>query len=325
MKGITHFLTGIALATLFPEVTNAGVNGSLLPVVGGVGALLPDTLDFKFVQYWEQYDIELDPGLQPNAEQLVETIADVIQSTYTSGRSVHLRAHTLQLGVDAWLRYTFEFSPSENLITVHVGPRVTTDQKITGGTHEILQTATRHLKVPMHIPYQRTYDIDIFQGPSFLFSRQDDAVNIQFLDWHHRWTHSLLIAPIVGFVIACLVALVFNDAKAGQWAWILCTIGYCAHVLQDQMGRMGCNLWWPLTKKRKSGLSLFRSGDFLPNSLTVILSLLLILYNLDRYGQASYLSGSLYWGIIAGCTVFILIVSYLLQHRITATDANQNP
>ena len=51
MKSIAHFLTGIAIATLFPEVVHRAAEGSLLPVLGGIAGVLPDTLDFKFVRY----------------------------------------------------------------------------------------------------------------------------------------------------------------------------------------------------------------------------------------------------------------------------------
>lgn len=51
MKGIAHFITGVAIATLFPEVVGRAAEGSLLPVLGGIAGLLPDTLDFKFVRY----------------------------------------------------------------------------------------------------------------------------------------------------------------------------------------------------------------------------------------------------------------------------------
>jgi hypothetical protein len=51
VKGIAHFITGIAIATFFPEVARAGALGSLLPVLGGIAGILPDTLDFKFGRY----------------------------------------------------------------------------------------------------------------------------------------------------------------------------------------------------------------------------------------------------------------------------------
>jgi hypothetical protein len=34
MKGIAHFITGVAIATFFPEATQPTGEGSLLPVLG---------------------------------------------------------------------------------------------------------------------------------------------------------------------------------------------------------------------------------------------------------------------------------------------------
>jgi hypothetical protein len=75
----------------------------------------------------------------------------------------------------------------------------------------------------------------------------------------------LLVAPVVGLVMA------------------LATL---THAAQDQMGYMGCNWLFPLTKQRTMGLKLMRSGDAIPNFLTVWVSLAIILLNLDRFSNA---------------------------------------
>jgi hypothetical protein len=59
-----------------------------------------------------------------------------------------------------------------------------------------------------------------------------------------------------------------------------------SHIITDQLGFMGSNLLFPLTKKRTMGWKLFRSGDALPNLLTVWVSLAVILLNLDRFSEA---------------------------------------
>ena len=51
MKGIAHFITGVAIATMFPEVVEQAAGGSLLPVLGGIAGILPDTIDFRFTRY----------------------------------------------------------------------------------------------------------------------------------------------------------------------------------------------------------------------------------------------------------------------------------
>ena len=57
MKGIAHFVTGVALATFFPEVVQAGAQGSL-PMLGGIAGILPDTLDFKFARYFDRIELK---------------------------------------------------------------------------------------------------------------------------------------------------------------------------------------------------------------------------------------------------------------------------
>jgi len=63
MKGIAHFVTGVAVATFFPEVVyGAAQHLTFGPVLGGLAGLLPDTPDFKFVRYFERLDKEIDPA-----------------------------------------------------------------------------------------------------------------------------------------------------------------------------------------------------------------------------------------------------------------------
>jgi hypothetical protein len=59
-----------------------------------------------------------------------------------------------------------------------------------------------------------------------------------------------------------------------------------AHIVEDQLGFMGSNLWFPVTQKRTMGLKLLRSGDATPNFLAVWVSLAVILLNLDRFSAS---------------------------------------
>ncbi len=75
----------------------------------------------------------------------------------------------------------------------------------------------------------------------------------------------------------------------------------------DQMGFMGCNFFFPLTRERTKGLGLFRSGDALPNLLAVWLSLTVILLNLDRFSAEPLLPVVPYLlvAIAAPCLLFV--------------------
>ena len=67
MKGLTHFLSGVALASFIPAATklaNSNVASSYILVLGGLFGILPDTLDFKFGQFMSgvEYYIDADPN-----------------------------------------------------------------------------------------------------------------------------------------------------------------------------------------------------------------------------------------------------------------------
>jgi membrane-bound metal-dependent hydrolase YbcI (DUF457 family) len=132
----------------------------------------------------------------------------------------------------------------------------------------------------VHAPILHTYDgeitIDIFSGPSLTFERVGDEVRVTFLRWHRAWSHSLFMALVLGaagWLVAPAVGLVMALATL-------------IHAAQDQMGYMGCNWLFPFARERTAGLKFMRSGDAIPNFLTVWVSLAIILLNLDRFSTA---------------------------------------
>lgn len=290
MKGISHFLTGVAVATFFPEVVSHAAHGLAFgPVLGGIAGLLPDTLDFRFVRYFERVDEEIDPGQrvaqpgqpeQPDPQAIAERIAGAMNRAYETGQRVKIRIHTVRLGADLWRQMCLIFDRPRNDVVVRMGPVVTTGQIPLAGS-EIPGLGTG--RAPVKAPILHTYDdeviIDIFSGPSLAFDRQDNAVRVTFLPWHRAWTHSFLVALLVGaagLAISPIVGLVM-------------ALAVLAHIVTDQLGFMGSNLLFPITKRRTMGWKLFRSGDALPNFMSVWISMALILLNLDRFSSAPIL------------------------------------
>ncbi|MGC9358172.1 MAG: metal-dependent hydrolase, partial [Anaerolineae bacterium] len=305
MKGIAHFITGIALATFFPEVVQAGAGGSLMPVLGGVGGILPDTLDFKFARYFERYDLEIDPGVDPDPEAIADALIDVMREAYESGEPRKVMTHTIRLGADLWREYAIRFDSETDEIAVRVGPLVNTGQVPYAGTEpEGAPEVRRRLALPLIQTYSDEYKINIFSGPSFRFERDGDALNVHFLDWHRRWSHSLLLAGALGLLTGLLL---------GKWAGLVTALGFAGHILEDQIGYMGSNLLWPLTKKRVPGLGLIHSGDAIPNFLTVWTSMALILFNLDRFSRTPHLPQSLYLVLALGLPWLVFGGVYLWQ------------
>ncbi len=75
MRGLTHFVSGMAMATFFPELVNDLLMGNLLPIVAAASAYLPDYLDFKFRRIVEKWDYEIDPApLDPRRNVSPKTI-----------------------------------------------------------------------------------------------------------------------------------------------------------------------------------------------------------------------------------------------------------
>ncbi len=324
MKGISHFITGVAMATFFPEVVRQAEVGVLLPMLGGIGGILPDTLDFKFARYWEKFDVEIDPGLEPDANAIADTLVTAMREAYTTGKDCNLIAHTIRLGPDLWREYTIRFNPEAGEIAVKVGPVVNTGQVPYAGTEPPgAVEAVRKIGVPMVHTYSDTYRVNIFSGPTFRFAREGDKLVVHFLDWHHRWTHSLLLAMGVGLVLGLLVGWLTGDWNLGRWGGIITWLGYSGHVLEDQLGHMGSNLFWPLTHKRIPGPGLIHAADAIPNFLTVWTALVLILFNLDRFAAQPRLPQGPYllWGLVIPWLVFVS--AYLLQQRHNAPPSQE--
>jgi membrane-bound metal-dependent hydrolase YbcI (DUF457 family) len=62
-----------------------------------------------------------------------------------------------------------------------------------------------------------------------------------------------------------------------------------SHIVEDQIGFMGCNLLFPASRKRTRGLGWIRSGEAIPNFLVVWVGLAVILLNLDRFSETPIL------------------------------------
>lgn len=64
MRGWTHYLSGLVMATFFPSLLTDLSRGVMLPVISGVYGYLPDFVDFKFRRFTWRRDIEVDPSPQ---------------------------------------------------------------------------------------------------------------------------------------------------------------------------------------------------------------------------------------------------------------------
>lgn len=62
MKGFTHFMSGVAVASFGPWAIDAALAGNpIFFILGGACGILPDTLDFKFYRFFYHHDVYVEP------------------------------------------------------------------------------------------------------------------------------------------------------------------------------------------------------------------------------------------------------------------------
>lgn len=260
MKGISHFASGLCAASFVPLVAADAAHGSLLIALGGACAMLPDWLDFKFARFLERRDADIIPALdQPDPQMLADALAEQIRLT-TPERARVVQLHPARRTLVDWVLYGVRFDSIQGQVVVILNEQVARADVGPGG---------------LDYTYDGVLDVIELGGPSFRLSRKtpDAPVAIEFLAWHRAWSHSLVLGVLLGMAIGLLL-----DTRAG----FVAGLGFWVHVLEDQLGHMGSNLFWPFTHERSSGMKLLHSGDTLPNMSTVWLSLTLLLLNLDR-------------------------------------------
>jgi len=170
-------------------------------------------------------------------------------------------------------------------------------------------------KAAIDVPFTYSYDgvtsVDIFNGPSFSFrpNRHGEGIEVDFLAWHRRWSHSLTLAAFFGLVVAFLL---------GPLAGLVAATAYTVHVLEDQLGMMGSNLLWPLTRTRMKGLGIMRSGDALPNFAFVWLSVVTIIFNLNRFHDTPVFSQNplVFFGLAFVLPMALLVIAGRLVTRL---------
>lgn len=315
MKGLTHFISGVAVATFFREAVDMShQESSFILTLGGIFGILPDTIDFKFAQFFEKYDYKVDPDPEnPDVQQIADTLARAINEAHESGKPKSILFMTIKKGADLWRQYKMYFDIENSKVVVTMGPIVNTSKKPFPGSElpgKQQAEAKLNCRLCKQVYDKETY-VDIMSGPSFQFVPQKDgAVKIDFLSWHRRWSHSLTMGIFLGFLGWLLMGLWVGFSKSLVYGLVI-TGGFWAHVLEDQLGYMGSNLFWPFTKNKTVGTKSMHSGDAWPNFTTVWLSLVLIFYNLNRFAaepftDASFLVYFSYAFIIPLCVLNIL-------------------
>ena len=258
MKGIAHFISGVTVASFCPWAVEAAQNGNpAYFILGAVAGILPDTVDFKFYRFFYNHDIQIEPHPdQFDPQPIADAVAEAV-SRAAEDRRTTLKLATIKMGADNWRQYRVKIDVEAGEVRVQFGPVVSTGQvPQPDSLPEPRPVGLAKFDAPILQSYEPTYTVDIFDGPSFAFKRNEAGqVEIDFLPWHRNWSHSLT----VGALLAAIAAI---------WTWqagVVVFGAYIIHVIEDQMGHMGSNLFFPITKKRAPGFKMMHSGDAFPN------------------------------------------------------------
>lgn len=284
VKGIAHFASGLCVASFVPGVAEQAAQGSLLIALGGACAMLPDTLDFRFAKFIERRDADIIPSRDhPNPQALADALAREF-ALVAPGRPRTVQLHPLRLTAVDWVTYALRFD-------VDRGDVVVTMDGVEARAHV----------GKLDYQYEGALEVIELGGPSLRLSQGANGYQVEFLPWHRQWSHSLTLAAVVGAALALLIS---------PTAGLVGGLGYAVHVLEDQLGYLGSNLFWPFTRRRFEGMKLLHSGDAIPNLVTVWLSLTLLLLNLDRARDLPLIATGPFLGFAVVLPVTLLIVVY---------------
>jgi len=327
MKGIAHFMSGAAVSTFFPWTMAAALDGNpIYFILGGAFGILPDTLDFKIYRFFYKHDVYIEPDPHNfDSQEIADTIAASIGQAMTSDKMIRVKLSSIRLGADYWQQYTAKFNVEKGEVSVKFGSVVNTGQVPVPGTEpEKEKEAIAKLPCPLDITYDASATVDIFDGPTFGFEKSNDGVTLHFLPWHREWTHALTVGLFFAVIIWPLL-----------WPWLgwegwkasLVVLGaYSVHVIEDQMGFMGSNLFFPISKKRTQGLHIMRSGDALPNFSAVWISCLLMFWNMYRFSPPPEhplgFFQLFFWAAILPVGLFWFAIKWLTRNEGADDEAN---
>lgn len=278
MKGLTHLTLGVAWASCWPQAVAAGADGHPgLFVLAAACGILPDTLDFRLLRYLYRHDLEIIPDPQrPDPALLAQALAQAIGRAHETGKPVRVRIHTVRVGAGLWQQYRLLFNTAERRVTVDYTGVVNTSREpvATDGGDGTPLTASAPLPCPVALDYHAGTDIDIFDGPTYsLEPHPDGRVMARFIPWHRQWTHSLVVAAALALGIGLVGGALAGIVAGGAWA---------LHVLADQAGFMGSNLFFPFTRQRTPGRQMAQADNPWVNAGMIWAAVLLMLWNLAR-------------------------------------------
>ncbi len=117
-------------------------------------------------RYFEKYDVEIDPGPQPDARDIAGQVAAAMRRAHETRKPQNVMLHTIRLGADLWRQYTIRFDPAQNEVAIRIGPVVDTGLQNVGA--HPCGRPPGEVRVKADVPMVPTYDaenkINTFNG-----------------------------------------------------------------------------------------------------------------------------------------------------------------
>ncbi len=304
MKGIGHFLTGIAVATCFPEAMRATLDdNSLIILMGGAFGLLPDTLDFRMGRYLWKQDYTFTPDLDHlDAQPIADMVAKAIDEAHDQQKMVRVKLHTLKVSANYHRTYSIKIDPDRKVVHAEIGPLKTMGQVMGGGGHlpnSVPEGEPGHGKMvaeapyraEMNNPYHARTTVGIFSGPDFSFVPDNGKVRMDFIPWHRTWAHSPFVGVLcglLGWLLYGLLGVSEHGAAAfttplALTAFGVGTLAFWGHTFVDQFGVLGSVLFWPFSDKRSSGFKWTHAASVLGNITLNYCCIAIVMWNLIVY------------------------------------------
>lgn len=329
MKGITHFLTGVACASCFKEgVLSIFTSKSYFLPLGGIFGIICDTLDFRFARYFQKHDYILrinEDNLDPKV--IAEGFAKAIDDAYINKKTVYLKVDIIRLSSSFYRTINIFIDEKNKEVVAMIGAIKTMSHVMERIEHlpnyEIIQKSINQVGVvktleklidlmpslPNSRPttnhyhvakfqadiintYYHDTEVGIFSGPDFALTYDNGKVRIDFIPWHRQWSHSLttglLMGPI-GFAIYANWNALFSGNLNDFFnplaisAFFMAILAFWSHVLVDQTGHLGSNLFYPFTKNRTQGLQWTTSASVFPNIFVNYISIATIIWNINAF------------------------------------------
>lgn len=208
-------------------------------------------------------------------------MAKAIDQAFHEQRTVKIKLHSMKMSADLWRRYSVLIDTDNKKVVARIGPLVTTGQTPVPETEppEDEAVAESRFSADLLHTYEAESFIDIWHGNDYAFVPEGEHVRADFIPWHRRWSHSLTM----GCLFAPLGLLLYGINELGITASAIIVAAFWAHIILDQTGMLGSNLFYPFTRKQSNGWGLVRSGDAIPNFFTNYSAVLVMIWNFNAY------------------------------------------